>query len=361
MSKYRQIITGFICLLSILTTQAQEIPSTVVPEINYELGGGAGHYNYSPSFITDRYGIIYGYMCQNRNPFEIVDYIYLYKGIPTRNGIKWQPGTEVLEPSRTGWDDCHICDPDVREFTTRYRGHDYKWIMTYLGVDRWDCNHNQVGIALSDNIEGPWVKYDRPIIPYEKLDKWGTGQSKTLVLNDSTLAIFYHTTTADGKSWAMRLVDLTDLDRIDTGDEHLIPFFPPNTFVALSDDMIYTVTSGRSDGYERVVPTWVGDMCIARCKPRSGLTPADLLADMTAPADTWIEIGRVTPSLSGFPRNFCPGLLTDTRGYIPNVDRLVVYFSTAVTGEDWLWSYDMYSATFDLSEFNKALNKQLKK
>ena len=76
---------------------------------------------------------MYGYLCENREPFKIVDYIYLYKGIPTREGIKWQPGTEVIEPSRTGWDDCHICDPDVREFSTTYRGHTYKWIMTYLG------------------------------------------------------------------------------------------------------------------------------------------------------------------------------------------------------------------------------------
>ncbi|MDD6254061.1 MAG: hypothetical protein PUA96_08465 [Bacteroidales bacterium] len=26
----------------------------------------------------------------------------------------------------------------------------------------------------------------------------------------------------------------------------------------------------------------------------------------------------------------------------------IVYFTPAVTGEDWLWSYDLWSATFEL-------------
>ena len=52
----------------------------VIPEIKYEFSGGAGHYDYAPSFIVDEYGIIYGYLCENREPFKIVDYIYLYKG-----------------------------------------------------------------------------------------------------------------------------------------------------------------------------------------------------------------------------------------------------------------------------------------
>lgn len=152
----------------------KELP--IVPEIKYEFSGGAGHYDYAPSFIIDEYGIIYGYLCENREPFKIVDYIYLYKGIPTKDGYVWQPGVEVLAPSAQGWDDCHICDPDVREFKTRWKGQEYNYIMTYLGVDQWDCCHNQIGLAVSPTIEGPWTKYDgNPIIPYEGRDKWGTG------------------------------------------------------------------------------------------------------------------------------------------------------------------------------------------
>ena len=351
----RILMIGSFCTAAMLAAGAKKELPKVVPQVNYELSGGAGHYDYAPSFITDKYGIVYGYLCENREPFKIVDYIYLYKGIPTREGIKWQPGTEVIEPSRTGWDDCHICDPDVREFSTTYRGHTNKWIMTYLGVDQWDCNHNQVGIALADNIEGPWEKYPKPIIPYDKFDKWGTGQSTSIVLNDSTIATFYHSTTENGP-FAMRLINLKDLEKIDIGEEYAVPFLSANTYVAVSDEYIYTVSEGRSENYEKIVPTWVGDICVVRCKPRSG----DLVADMTSPVDEWIEIGRVTPELSGFPRNHNPGFLTDSRGWLPSDDSLTVYFTPAVTGDDWLWSYDLYSAVFDLKDFNKKLKTNKK-
>lgn len=333
----------------------------VIPEVRYELSGGAGHYNYAPSFIQDKYGIIYGYMCQNRDPFQIIDYIYLYKGIPTQQGYVWQPGTEVVEPSRTGWDDCHICDPDVRRFSvTTEKGRSYKWIMTYLGVDQWDCNHNQIGLAVSDNIEGPWFKCNdhpvivnpstvNPIVPYEGRDKWGTGQSTSIVLNDSTIALVYHSTTDRGPV-ALRMINLSDLSRIDIGEEYSTPFVWGNTYVAVTADRIYAVSEQRSDKYEHTTPTWVGDLCVVRCKERS----ADFVADMTAPLDTWTEVSRVTPEVSHFPRNHNPGFLTDELGWIPDEDNLMVYFTVSVLGDDWLWSYDMYSARFPIADFLKA-------
>ena len=326
---------------------------TVIPSVRYEFGGGAGHYDYAPSFIVDKYGIIYGYLCQNREPFKIVDYIYLYKGIPTPDGTVWQPGTEVIEPSRTGWDDCHICDPDVREYDIRdTNGNTHKWIMTYLGVDQWDCNHNQIGLAVADNIEGPWTKCDNlnPIIPYDRFDKWGTGQSTSIVLDDTTIAIFYHsTTTVANGGLAMRIINLSDMKKFEPGEELKTPFIWANTYVALTKDRIYAVSEQRSENYEKEIPTWVGDLCVVRYKDRSD----DFVADMTDPIETWTEIGRVTPELSHFPRNHNPGFLTDSKGWIPDENKLTVYFTTAVTGDDWLWSYDLYSATFPTKDYFK--------
>lgn len=88
------------------------------------------------------------FVCQNKVPFVIRDHIYLFKGIPTKNGYKWQPGTEVLGPSKSGWDKIHTCDPDVRKMNFSYKGQEYHWIMFYLGVDQW-FNHNQIGLAFS--------------------------------------------------------------------------------------------------------------------------------------------------------------------------------------------------------------------
>ena len=315
-------------------------PGLIVPEIRYELSGGAGHYDYAPSFIMDEYGIIYGFLCENRDPFKIVDYVYLYKGIPTKEGYVWQPATQIVAPSQDGWDNCHICDPDVREFETTWKGKTYHWIMTYLGVDQWDCCHNQIGLAVSECIEGPYIKYDgNPIVPYEGRDKWGVGQSTTVVKNDSTIVVYYHTST-DNRPYARREIILNDLDNIRVGEEQAVPHLPANSYPMYSEDKIYMVSEVWSEQFDKSqIPTWVGDYCKVYSMPIDG----DMLAKDVNP---WTLIGEVSPSLSGFPRNHNPGFLTDTRGYMPKDGRMVVYFTPAVTGADWLWSYDLYSATF---------------
>jgi len=313
---------------------------TIVPEVNYEFSGGAGHYNYAPSVIQDQYGIRYAFVCQNLEPFKIVDYIYLYKGIPTKDGYKWQPGTRLVEPSDIGWDINHICDPDVRAFKTTYQGETYDYIMTYLGTDQWDNKHNQIGLAISKNIEGPYIKFDKnPIVPSDDRTKWGVGQSTSIVLNDSTIRLFY--SNSDG-GFTYRDVILNDLDHIRLGEEKRIAGMGSNNYPAFSEKNCYMVSERRVN-MDTQIPTWVGNV--------AELTYIPLDQDLTKSGDKWIKIGAVTPNESGFPRNHNPGILTDERGYMLNDDELIMYFTPAVTGSNWLWSYDMYSARFNLKEF----------
>ena len=264
--------------------------------------------------------------------------------IPTEKGYVWQPGTQIIEPSETGWDNCHICDPDVREFKTTYKGETYNWIMTYLGVDRWDCNHNQIGLAISKNIEGPYIKFDRnPLVAYEDTTKWGVGQSTTIVKDSTTIQLFYHSTTENGP-FCMREIKLNDLDNIILGEEKAIPFLSANSYPAMSDKNIYMVSETRVSPIKEI-PTWVGDVCRLAYKPRT--------ESLFTEEDGWIEIGHAGPEETGFPRNHNPGILTDTKGYMLNDDELVMYFTPAMTGENWLWSYDLYSATFNLKNYFK--------
>lgn len=344
MNSYKTYI--YLALLTLLSCKGNDgnEPQTLTPQIRYEFSGGAGHYNYAPSIIEDQYGIRYGFVCENRDPFKIVDYVYLYKGIPTEKGYVWQPGTQIIEPSETGWDNCHICDPDVREFKTIYKGETYNWIMTYLGVDRWDCNHNQIGLAISKNIEGPYIKFDRnPLVAYEDTTKWGVGQSTTIVKDSTTIQLFYHSTTENGP-FCMREIKLNDLDNIILGEEKAIPFLSANSYPAMSDKNIYMVSETRVSPIKEI-PTWVGDVCRLAYKPRT--------EGFFTEEDGWIEIGHAGPEETGFPRNHNPGILTDTKGYMLNDDELVMYFTPAMTGENWLWSYDLYSATFNLKNYFK--------
>ena len=342
---------------ALIMISCSEVPEKsgqiLLKEVRYELGGGAGYYNYAPSVIEDEYGIRYAYMCQNRVPFEIVDYIYLYKGIPTKDGYVWQPGTEVLGPSVEGWDNCHVCDPDVREFKTRWKGKTYNWVMTYLGVDQWDCNHNQVGLAVAESIEGPWIKFDgNPIVPYEARNSWGTGRSTTIVKNDSTVLLFY----CKSGSYRMREIVLSDLDDFSIGEEKNVPNLPFNTYPAMSKakDKLFMVSELRGESYDNSqIPNWVGDICKIVYMPLAGDDPLDSDLWVKPESNLWKEVHTIAPEHSGFPRNHNPGFLTDTKGYLVDDNELVVYFTPAVTGSDWLWSYDLWSATYDISSLNK--------
>lgn len=315
-----------------------------IPEVNYEFSGGAGFYNYAPSVIQDEYGVRYAYVCQNLEPFKIVDYIYLYKGIPTSKGYVWQPGTRVLDPADLGWDINHVCDPDVRQYKTRYNGETYSYIMTYLGTDQWDNFHNQIGLAVSKNIEGPWIKYDRnPIISSASKTTWGVGQSTSIVVNDSTLRVFY---SNSGGGFTYRDGDLRDLNKIKWSEEKFIKNMPSNNYPAFSKKNVYMV-SERRENMDKLIPTWVGNVAQVYYLPLS--------EDLSTDGSKWHKVGAVTPKESGFPRNHNPGILTDPKGYILNDDELIMYFTPAMTGENWLWSYDMYSAKFDLKTyFNNA-------
>lgn len=335
------IIRSSFVLLALATlfgckSNSNDKPTTIAPQVKYELSGGAGHYDYAPSAIVDKYGICYMFLCENKDPFKIVDHVYLYKGIPSSNGWVWQPGTEVVAPSPSGWDDCHICDPDVREFKTKYKGETYTWIMTYLGVDQWDCNHNQIGLALSKDIEGPWVKFDQnPLISYNDTTKWGVGQSTSIVIDSTTIRLFYH------KSGTMvtRDIIMNNLDHIVLGEEKFIPNIKPNAYFAYSAKNIYVVSEIRIN-MSHEVPTWVGNYAWFAYQPRN--------ANIFTKENNWKKIGLIGPDNSGFPRNHNPGLLTDPKGYMPSDKEAMVFFTPAMTGPNWLWSYDLYSAKFNL-------------
>lgn len=318
----------------------------ITPEVKFEFSGASGHYDYAPSVIQDSSGIRYAFVCENKDAYKIVDHVYLYKGIPSEVGskvlYKWEPGVMILAPSADGWDKCHICDPDVREFKTKYKNEEYNWIMTYLGVDQWDCNHNQIGLAVSKKIEGPYVKFDQnPIICSENLMTWGVGQSTTIVLDSTTVRIFY---TSSSVGLAYKDVRLDNLDNIQFEKEKVIPGMTSNNYPAASAKNMYLVSERWESSADRnMTPTWVGNVSKLRYIP--------INQNLSTPEKDWIEIGRVGAKESGFPRNHNPAILTDSKGYMMNDDELIMYFTPAVTGENWLWSYDLYSARFDLKRF----------
>jgi hypothetical protein len=134
---------------------------------------------------------------------------------------------------------------------------------------------------------------------------------------------------------------MDNLDDIKFGEEKKIPNMELNNYPAYSKKNVYMV-SERKVEMDTQIPTWVGNV--------SELTYIPIDQDLSTPGDQWIKIGHVGLAESGFPRNHNPGILTDTKGYMLNDDELIMYFTPAVTGKGWLWTYDLYSARFDLKK-----------
>ena len=123
------------------------------------------------------------------------------------------------------------------------------------------------------------------------------------------------------------------------GDEEKIPYLTANSYPAMYGDRIFMVSEIVNPAYEESkIPTWVGNSC--------RISYVNSEKEMFGKKNHWKEIGVITPDISGFPRNHNPGFLTDPKSHIPDEKSLVVFFTTAETGSDWLWSYDLYSAIF---------------
>ena len=102
-----------------------------------------------------------------------------------------------------------------------------------------------------------------------------------------------------------------------------------------------------------IISYWAKRKQFLSCAPTAILPCQTRTESLFTEEDGWIEIGHSGPEETGFPRNHNPGILTDTKGYMLNDDELVMYFTPAMTGENWLWSYDLYSATFNLKNYFK--------
>ncbi|WP_157208233.1 glycoside hydrolase family protein [Mariniflexile maritimum] len=200
-----RIITTLLLLFNSLIGQSQ---------VNQEFNDVSGSfYNYCPSYIQTSSSVRYIYYCKNPNSGQIEDYIYWRKA--TLSGSNWVWGSQqvALTPSGSGWDDEHVCDPDIKQGSFAYNGHTYSWIMFYLGTDQLDNNHNQIGIALADSPEGPWVKWGgNPLISFAGTTYWGVGQpSATSVNGQGRFLLFYTQGDSSGAKVYSKDIDLANL------------------------------------------------------------------------------------------------------------------------------------------------------
>lgn len=329
-----------------------------------------GFYNYAPTVIVDG-NVVHAWWCQNREPYVVRDHIYYSfcenggAGNPGSTGSSavlvsstgWAPPRPVLEPGRPGeWDSVHVCDPAVVAGSFRYAGEEYRYALFYTGTDQWDNNHNQIGVALAREWGGPWVRYaGNPIVAATGTDVWGVGQPSVVSIDGKgRLWLFYTRGDRSGTYMVRRQLDFSDLSAPMIGFGLRLPEAGLTTgdgsrAILHNGDLVYDTGHDRffliapRHPFDPELPGFVSSVLqlasIGGEAIRSGY-------------GHWQLVGTIGPADSGFPRNHNAALVRTPTGTLPSPpgtspgkgDILDIVFTTAVTGEQWLWSYTLYEA-----------------
>lgn len=306
------------------------------------LPNGDGHYNYAPAIIrTDE--AEYAWWCQNPEPYQVTDHIFFAK---RPLGGDWEPRRSVLAPGQPGeWDSEHVCDPAVVAGEFRYDGDVYRYALFFLGTDQRDNNHNQLGVAFANSLDGPWLKYAGNPIVTAQTDVWGVGQpAVTSIDGKGRLLLFYSV----GSRWrtfvARREVDFSDMARPVLGPAEDVVEAGLTTRDG-SPAILHNVDVAYDPGRDRffmVLPRHPFDPELPSFV-ESELQLASMKAEgVWQKKGAWQVIGGVTPADTGYPRNHNAGLVRTEYGALPDPHRLEVVFAAAETGDRWLWSYRLH-------------------
>ncbi|WP_143174023.1 glycoside hydrolase family protein [Streptoalloteichus hindustanus] len=317
--------------------------------------GGPEQYSYAPSAITDS-GHTYYFTCHNATSAVIRDHVFFSQ--VDSAGATPQRDHFVLAPGAQGsWDATHICDPTVVAADVRYRQNTYHYVMFYLGTDR-DNTRNRIGLAVANDLAGPWVKYPEPIVdtPFDDERAWGVGQPSATTIDPrrGEVLLFYSQGGPSETSAWRRHLKLSDLDRPTVGPAVRVsnegirgfdgtPDVLHNFDIAYDPplDRFYTI---REQGpYPPDAPNYISSQL--------EIVSIDG-ASIWNGGGTWKVEGRITPASTGFPRNHNPGILRNIYGMLPESGLLTAVFTKSRAGDfpDSLWSYDLWQVTGTLQQ-----------
>lgn len=309
---------------------------------------GGNYYNYAPCLIQTDQNTRYIYYCANQNSSEIIDYICWRKGV-IKDG-KWLWGSEnvAFGPSLSDWDRCHVCDPDIVKGQFVYNNHTYSWAMTYLGVAQWDCNANQIGIAFSDSIEGPWIKYENnPIIQAPNTGSWGVGQDSMISLdNKGLIRIIYRYSDGVDDYCKYKDFEFINVNNLYESPAHDV------TRNGLTDGISHACSSHVAFDSSRQIYFMAAEHIWDESKRscRETMIASISKYDFENSTGKWDIIYKYNQGTTGYASNHNSSIARDSYGYIFDKDTLTVALSSS--DESGLWSFRINTAELSINSQN---------
>jgi hypothetical protein len=280
-------------------------------------------YAYAPSAVAG--SPLRLFTCHSRASGTIRDDIFLTTSTFSRS---------VLRGSGSGWDHFHNCDPSVVRVNVPYNGHTYSYAMFYLGNDVDASAHNAIGVAVSDTLEGPWVKLPNPVVPFTGTspDQWGAGQptATTIDPNAGTVVLAWTEGYPSGTvgraaqvsfaTGAPVLSHQRQLPATGLTDSTGAPDWLNNFDLAYSPqrDRFYLVREGHP--YPSSNPNYISDR--VQVASISG-------TDFWNATGGWTVEGWITGATTGKARTHNAGLLRSIYGTLPDESQITVVYTSA--------------------------------
>lgn len=341
------------------TKAALKVATTPWP---YPVGN---YYRYAPTAVVEN-GYRYTFWCANLNSGVVTDHIIMRRDKWTGTG--WSVGNEkvALAPGAPGsWDDRHVCDPDVvrGEFHYKAPGEStaktYIYALFYLGVDdeQWNGGVNQVGWAVSNDLQGPWkrVSVTKPLVSATQW--WGAGQpAVTSIDGKGDVLLFYTRGDSNGTRTLRRKATLLNANAPVLASEKALPVDgltelngspdPVNHGGALiydiGRDLFWLIRAGHP--FPSGCPDIISDHLQVASIPGPSVWSA---------TGRWTVHANVTGALLGSARVFDGGFAKNAYGNLLFANRLdlVVSVSQACVGGNFataLWSYRSHGVTMSL-------------
>lgn len=319
----------------------------------------SGIYNYAPTVIKEDNGEMHMVYVGNLNSQKIIDYIYhraIKKNAST--GYYYSSQNIILEHSSGKWDSVHVCDPTLIKGNFKFNGVTYKYLLIYLGVATLDNSLNQIGLAVSNNLNEPFTKVsvDTPFIKYPANSLWGVGQPSAINLDGNGEVLITYTQGLTNKtSQLFGIYDLSDLnnpkiikDPVEISTKGSLSYIS-NAEIAIDlvNDKIW-ITAHQGNTYEKnsvtgttnYVPT--KSMVMSKklnYSSNSSLRDA-VYSALTTSTNAWVSSSLASDSY--LIHN--TGFIRDPYGYINGTSNIndCLLVTTAPKGKDQttqLWSY----------------------